>query len=207
VPWTGVDPTRCYPLSAEGVRERSLASRAFAPVPRKGRVAPPAPDAWYGIFTQRRTVNIEEALGLPHASTSGDAVTAPEELVVVRAAHWRMLVPLCQVRRVHPAVMPTARPGAPALSPVVSVEGALLPVAFAASLAGGTRVELEGHHQMVELVAGGLRGLLWVDAVEDVVPSEPAPGDPSPEALVARWSCGGRPLPVLDVPRLLELLR
>ena len=124
----------------------------------------------------------------------------------MRAAHWRMLVPLVQVRRIHPAAMPSARPGAPALAPVVSVEGALLPVAFAASLAGGTRVELAGDHQMVELGAEGLRGLLWVDAVEDVVPSEPVPGDPSPDALVARWSRAGRPLPVLDVPRLLRLL-
>jgi hypothetical protein len=133
-------------------------------------------------------------------------VSASRELVVVRAGAWRLLVPVDHVLRIHPAAMPTALPSAAPRSPLVSVDGELLPVAFAAALSGDGTVELAPHHQLVELGAGGLRGLLWVDAAEDVVPFEPAPGSPSADALVAGWSGGGRPLPILDVPRLLELL-
>jgi len=125
---------------------------------------------------------------------------------VVRAGHWRMLLPLGHVARVHPAALPAARPGSPALAPVISVEGSMLPVAFAAALAGASSVDMRAHHQLVELAAGGRRGLLWVEAVEDVVPLEPAPGDTSGDALVAGWSGAARPLPILDVSRLLELL-
>jgi chemotaxis signal transduction protein len=139
-------------------------------------------------------------------STSGDGVPATEELVVVRAGHWRMLLPVCHIQRVHQAALPAARPGSPPLAPVISVEGSLLPVAFAASLAGASSVEMRAHHQLVELAAGERRGLLWVDAVEDVVSFEPAPGGSSDDALVAGWSGAGRPLPILDVPRLLDML-
>lgn len=113
---------------------------------------------------------------------------------------------MCHVQRIHPAAMPAARPGSPAPAPVISVEGSLLPVAFAAALAGASRVEMRAQHQLVELAAGERRGLLWVDAAEDVVPLEPAPGETSDSALVAGWSGASRPLPILDVPRLLQLL-
>ena len=125
---------------------------------------------------------------------------------MVRAGHWRMLLPVCHVRRIHPAALPAARPGSPALAPVISVEGSMLPVAFAAALAGSSTVEMRAHHQLVELAAGGRRGLLWVDAVEDVVPFVSAPGETSEATLVQGWSGAARPLPILDVPRLLELL-
>ncbi len=125
---------------------------------------------------------------------------------MVRAGHWRMLLPVRHVERIHPAALPAARPGAPALSPVLSVDGALLPVAFAAALTGASSVEMRAHHQIVELAAGGRRGLLWVEAVEDVVPLEPAEGEAPDTALVAGWSGAGHPLPILDVPRLLDLL-
>ncbi len=141
-----------------------------------------------------------------HVSTSGEPVAGADELVVVRAGHWKMLLPVCHVQRVHPAALPAPRPGSPPLPPVVTVDGVLLPVAFAAALAGSASVEMRAHHQLVELAAGGRRGLLWVEAVEDVVPLEPAPGDTSGDALVAGWSGARRPLPILDVPRLLELL-
>ncbi len=141
-----------------------------------------------------------------HVSTLGDTMPGSEELVVVRTGHWRMLLPLCHVQRVHPAALPAARPGSPPSPPVISVEGNLLPVAFAAALAGALSVEMRAHHQLVELAAGERRGLLWVDAVEDVVPLEPTPGHATGEALVAGWSGAARPLPILDVPRLLELL-
>lgn len=125
---------------------------------------------------------------------------------MVRAGHWRMLLPVCHVQRVHPAALPAARPGSPALAPVISIEGSMLPVAFAAALAGASSVDMRPHHQLVELAADGRRGLLWVEAVEDVVPLEPAPGDTPDDALVSGWSGAARPLPILDVSRLLELL-
>jgi hypothetical protein len=137
-------------------------------------------------------------------STYGDGVSAVEELVMVRSGHWRMLIPVRHVRRIHPAALPAARPGAPARSPVVSLDGDLVPVAFAAARAGASRVEIAAHHQLVELEVGQRRGLLWVDSAEDVVPLEPAPGEPT--ALVAGWSGADRPLPILDVAGLLELL-
>ncbi len=126
---------------------------------------------------------------------------------MVRTGHWRMLLPLCHVERVHPAALPAARPGVPPLPPVISVEGALLPVAFAAALAGAPSVEMRAHHQLVQLAHGGRRGLLWVEAVEDVVPYEPMAGGDAPgDALVSGWSGAAHPLPILDVPRLLQLL-
>jgi hypothetical protein len=137
-------------------------------------------------------------------STPSDTIREGEELVLVRAGVWRLLVPVRHVRRIHPAALPAARPGPPARAPVVGVDGALLPVAFAAALAGADEVRLAADHQLVELAAGAHRGLLWVDATEDVVPHAPAPGDPT--ELVAGWSGRGRPLAVLDVPRMLALL-
>jgi hypothetical protein len=145
-----------------------------------------------------------EAVG--YVSTQGDGVTAGEELVLVRAGAWRLLLPIRHVRRIHPAALPTPRPAPAPIAPIVAVEGELLPVAFAAALAGAADVELAPQHQLVELAADGRRGLLWVDAAEDVVPFEPAGGARAPEALVAGWSGAERPLPILDVPRLLELL-
>ncbi len=131
---------------------------------------------------------------------------AAEELVVVRSGAFRLLVPVRHVLRIHPAALPAARPSASPRAPVVAVGGELLPVAFAAALAGAGAVELAPQHQLVELGAADRRGLLWVDAAEDVVAFEPVSGAPSREALVAGWSGAERPLPVLDVPHLLELL-
>lgn len=145
------------------------------------------------------------AEGVGTISTSGAGVPA-DELVVIRAGTWRMLVPVQHVLRIHPAAMPAARPSAAPRAPVVAVEGDLLPVAFAAALAGAGSVQLAGHHQLVELGACGLRGLLWVDAAEDVVAFEAPSGAPPSEGLVAGWSGAERPLPILDVPRLLGLL-
>ena len=141
-----------------------------------------------------------------HVSTLGETAAPADELVVVRAGHWRMLLPVCHVQRVHPAALPAARPGSPSLPPVISVEGILLPVAFAAALAGASSVEMRAHHQLVELAAGTRRGLLWVEAVEDVVPLEPVPGETAAGGLVSGWSGAARPLPILDVPNLLQLL-
>jgi hypothetical protein len=129
-----------------------------------------------------------------------------EELVVVRAAGWRLLVPLRTVARVLPAAMPAARPAPGAVGPVVGIGDALVPVVFAAALVGEREVRLGASQQMVLLADGARRALLWVDAVEDVVPHAPAPSPPgaAPD-LVLGWSGADRPLAILDVPRLLDL--
>ncbi len=141
--------------------------------------------------------------------TSGDTLRPGEDLVALRAAGWRLLVPLRDVERVLPAAMPAARPALDAAAPVVAIGDERVPVVFAAALAGEREVRLAGAQQMVLLASAGRRALLWVDAVEDVVPHAPAPapaggpgGDPD---LVLAWSGADRPLAVLDVPRLLDL--
>jgi hypothetical protein len=118
-------------------------------------------------------------------------------------------VPLAAVERVLPAAQPAARPALEPAPPVVAVGDALVPVVFAAALVGEREVRLGAAQQMVLLGAGAARALLWVDAVEDVVPHVPAaapPGAAAPE-LILGWSGADRPLAVLDVPRLLDLAR
>jgi hypothetical protein len=112
-----------------------------------------------------------------------------------------------EVERVLPAAMPAARPSTGAAPPVVALGAALVPVVFAGALVGAREVRLEARQQMVLLSDGARRALLWVDAVEDVVPHAPAaapPGSAAPD-LVLAWSGADRPLAVLDVPRLLDL--
>jgi hypothetical protein len=103
--------------------------------------------------------------------------------------------------------MPAARPAASAAAPVVAIAGELVPVVFAGALVGATEVRLAPDQQMVLLAAGSRRALLWVDAVEDVVPHGPvsAPGGEGPADLILAWSGPERPLAVLDVPRILAL--
>jgi chemotaxis signal transduction protein len=140
------------------------------------------------------------------ARTSCDGLRVEEELVTVRAGAWRLLVPLRHVERVVSAAMPAARPALAAASPVVALGDDLVPVVFAEALLGAPEVRLAPDHQMVLLGADGRRALLWVDAVEDVVPHAPATPPPGTVAdLVVGWSGKGRPLAVLDVPRVLAL--
>lgn len=130
-----------------------------------------------------------------------------EELVSVRAAGWRMLVPLRHVERVLPAVMPAARPGAGPNLPLVGIGGELVPLVFAGALLGASDVALGAEQQMLLLAGHGLRALLWVDAVEDVLGHAAArpPAGAAAGGLVLAWSGAERPLAVLDVPRLLAL--
>jgi chemotaxis signal transduction protein len=173
-------------------------------------MATPAP-ASRAIGTElsrlRWVIEPVEAARAP-ARTPDPALAEREELVSLRAAGWRLLVPLRHVERVLPAAMPAARPAGEAAAPVVAVDGELLPVVFASALAGGVEVELEPSQQMVLLAARDRRALLWVDAVDDVVahaPARPPPGA-APGELVLAWSGAERPLAVLDVPRLLSLV-
>lgn len=139
--------------------------------------------------------------------TSRDTPRQGEELVAVRAGAFRLLVPLRHVERVLSAAMPAARPGATAAAPVVALGDALVPVVFAAALVGHAEVRLAPEQQMVLLGDGARRALLWVDAVEEVVAHGAAPAPPAggPADLVLAWSGPERPLPVLDVPRILAL--
>jgi chemotaxis signal transduction protein len=141
------------------------------------------------------------------ARTSGDILRPREELVALRAGGWRLLVPLRHVERVLSAAMPAACPGATAAPPLVALGQALVPVVFASALVGAAEVRLSASDQMVVLAGGGRRAVLWVDAVEDVVPHEPAAAPPrtADRDLVLAWSGPERPLAVLDVLRVLEL--
>jgi len=112
------------------------------------------------------------------------------------------------VERVLPAAMPAARPAPSAASPAIAVNGSLLPVVFARALLGADEVRLSGSDQMLLLVDGARRALLWVDAVEDVVGHVPAaaledPASAAPGAFAVGWSGSVRPLAVLDVPGVL----
>jgi hypothetical protein len=149
----------------------------------------------------------DDATSSPSPPVS-DVLVPREELVQIRSGAWRLLVPMRHVDRVLGAALPAARPapgGEGTL--VVAIGRDLLPVLFAAALLGAEEVSLEPSDQMVLLRDGGRRALLWVQAVEEVVEFLPVPPPPGPAdlALVAAWSGAGRPLAVLDVPRLLEL--
>ena len=139
--------------------------------------------------------------------TSDDTLRPGEDLVRVRAGAWRLLVPLRHVERVLSAAMPAARPSLSAAAPVVAIGDALVPVVFAGALVGAAEVRLAPDQQMVLLASGSRRALLWVDAVEDVVPHGPAPvpAGSRPVDLILAWSDPERPLAVLDVPRILAL--
>jgi hypothetical protein len=91
----------------------------------------------------------------------------------------------------------------------VALGAELVPVVFAEALLGGAEAHLAPEHQMLLLRDGPRRGLLWVDAAEEIVehaPVAPPPGSALPGALVAGWSGRDLPLAVLDVPALLSLL-
>lgn len=137
-----------------------------------------------------------------------DALQPREELVLVRAGAWRMLLPMRFVERVLGAALPAVRPASTGdAAPVVAIGHALVPVIFASALLGAEEIQLAGQDQMVLLRHGGRRALLWVGAVEEVVEFDPIPppAGARQEQIIAAYSRAGRPLAVLDVPRLLEL--
>ncbi len=132
---------------------------------------------------------------------------AGEALLVARSGAFRLLVPLERVARVHPAALPAARltSHGPA-HPVVQVGEALLPVLFAEALLGSGEAWLRPGDQLLELLDGARRSLLWVSAVEEVVPCRPLPPPrgPAPD-LVAGYSDADGPLAILDVGRAVAL--
>lgn len=129
-----------------------------------------------------------------------------EDLVVVRAGEWRVLLPMRYVERVCGAALPAAVPsdGGPR-PPVVSVSGDLLPVVFAEALLGADEATLEPADKMVLLRHAGRRALLWVSAAEEIVEFSPVAKAPPPGGVVAGFSGAEAALAVLDVPRVLDL--
>jgi hypothetical protein len=128
------------------------------------------------------------------------ALTPGEELVLVRSGPWRLLVPLRHVERVHEAALPSPVPGA-AAHPRLCVRGDLLPVLFCEALLGASEVALSPSDKLLELASGDLRGLLWVGAVEELVPYCPVEGGGggAPPGLALGFSGSAGALPVLDV--------
>jgi len=88
----------------------------------------------------------------------------------------------------------------------VRVDGALLPVLFAEALLGSGEASLRPGDQLLHLTDGARQALLWVSAVEEVVPCQPLASPPGrcPD-LVAGYAEADGPLAVLDVPRPLAL--
>lgn len=141
------------------------------------------------------------------STAPADVLAAGEELVVVRAGPWRLLVPMRHVVRVLPAAMPAARPSPAPTAPAVALGGTLVPVVFALALVGSEEVRLATEHQMILLADDDRRALLWVDAVEEVVAYArvAVPEGAAPGRFSVGWSGAEQPLAVLDIPRILEI--
>ncbi len=134
------------------------------------------------------------------------ALRAGEDLVVVRAGEWRVLVPMRYVERVCGAALPAAVPSeASPRPPVISVAGELLPVMFAQGLLGADEAVLEPEDKMVLLRHAGRRALLWVSAAEEIVEFAPVAHGPPSGGVLAGFSGADEAMAVLDVPRVLDL--
>ncbi|HZH04370.1 MAG TPA: chemotaxis protein CheW [Myxococcaceae bacterium] len=124
-----------------------------------------------------------------------------EPLGVVRVGPWRLAIPLNQIECIFSAALPVALPS-PDAPMRLQVEGVLLPVIFGAALFGAQSVEIGPEQKMVLISDGTHRILLWVDAVEDIVPYRPlpAPADTAlaGEAWLAGFTGGDVTLAILD---------
>jgi len=158
-------------------------------------------------MTKTTTAATAAELPLDAAALAGGALRHGDALVQVRCGAFGLLLPLEAVERVLPAALPAARPAAGGPGhPVVSVGGDLLPVLFGEALLGEPEARLRPEDQLVLLRDGPGRALLWVSAVEDVVPCRPLAPPPGAEGpLVAGWSGEAEPLAVLDVARAVAL--
>jgi chemotaxis signal transduction protein len=140
---------------------------------------------------------------------SGAYVSLGEELVLLRSGAWHMLVPMRHVERIYDAALPAAIPSVDgARHPMMTIGGALVPLLFCEALFGGDQVTLDTEDKMVLLRAGSRRALLWVDAVEEIVEHAPTSGRSDRaelSGLIAGFSGTERALPVLDIPKFLEL--
>lgn len=134
-------------------------------------------------------------------------LTNAEPLAVVRVGAWKLALPLRAVQQVFSAAMPTAVPSnRPTPAMAVRIGDELVPVAFAAALLGVEQLTMRPEDKMVLLDADGGRVVLWVDAVEEIVPYEPLQGRvevPGADGgWVAGFSAGEHAMAVLDPSRL-----
>jgi len=134
------------------------------------------------------------------AATTGLAEN--ELLAVVRAGGWRFALPLRKVARVLSAAMPVKVPAGERSAFVVRLGDELVPLDFGAALFGADEVVLGLEDKMVVLALPGGPRILWVEAVEDVVPFAPAPDGERPPPWVACFTGGEATLAVVDVDAL-----
>lgn len=134
------------------------------------------------------------------AAQARESLAPGEPLLQLRCGPWRALLRLREVERVLEAALPSAAPtAAPGALPTVALEGEPLPVLFGEALLGAERVTLRAGDKLVALRHGARRALLWVSAVEDVVPAGPI------GPAVGDWTLGTcGEVAVLDLPRLLD---
>jgi hypothetical protein len=133
---------------------------------------------------------------------------AGDPIVVLRVASWKFALWLRDVERVLSAAMPVAVPsGDGATPPTVRISDQLVPVAFARGLFGSDESELRPEDKMV-LLSGQKPLILWVDAVEDVVPYVPFEGSAGgvPTEWVECFSGGEQTVAILDTPKLVSAL-
>jgi hypothetical protein len=135
-------------------------------------------------------------------------VVPQEPLAVLRCGDWRFAVPLAGIEKVASAALPIALPaqeGRP--SHALRLGNDVLPVVFAANLLGRAEVVLKPEDKVVSVRAQGKRLVLWVDAVEDIVPFVALPEAVAPAELgtwVATLCAGETTLPVLNLDALVE---
>lgn len=127
-----------------------------------------------------------------------------EPLVVVRSGPWRLLLPMRHVERVYEAALPSAVPSRDgAAPPLLVIAGAPLEVFFVQTLFGAKEIRLRAEDKVVLLRVGERRAVLWVDAVEELVPFEPCQraldGAAPRSEFVAAICAAPTPLAVLDV--------
>lgn len=126
-----------------------------------------------------------------------------ELLAVLRVGGWRFGLPMGCVSQVLSAAMPVKVPRGDGAAFVVRLGEALVPVVFGAALFGRAEVALGLCDKMVVLALPQGECVLWVEAVEDLVPFVPV-GAPAADAgrFVACFSGGDPTLAVLDLGAL-----
>lgn len=129
---------------------------------------------------------------------------------MVRSAGWRFAVAMADVERVLAAGMPVGLPSAHGAL-AIRLDETLVPIAFGAALFGAEEVALRASDKMVVLSSGTQRTILWVDAVEDMVPFVPLPPGAAESPVDLAWvSCvsgGAETLAVLDADALHQAAR
>ncbi len=138
------------------------------------------------------------------------ALLEGEPLALLRIGTWRFSVPLQTVTRVLNAAMPVAIPDPQSrergLDSAIRLAGRLIPVVYASVLFGEQHVELRPDQKMVLISTAHGEVVLWVDALEDVLPFAPLSNRGGGQDTASDWAMGftaGDPAhAVLDVDRL-----